>query len=578
MIILGKSERGGPAADQRESVRRALQRAGGEKAGIDRHAALVDAFIRASELVQGCADAGFDARGFDRHSAHEREGAFLLFLLGRLIGRSWRSGFRSALDVTPVTRQLDGLDLPFWIRIRKVEGYAHYALYPESYLRTAECSGLGRRSCVIGIRSAGLGLAALVAAALGAEPARSLRPVGHPFDRRLRISADFAREEVADRRFQFAIVDEGPGLSGSSFACVARWLMSHGVAARRIHLFPSHGGSPGHSATAATRGVWREVHVHPPRTDPVLDGRVGAWIGDRLGGSKPRLEEISAGAWREASSARSSLPVDTRFERRKFLVRAATGNWFVKFAGLGRSGRRKFQQSRLLASAGFVPEPVTFCHGLMAEKWISHHPTPVVGRGVLVARLCAYLAFRARHLGPSDGGASLERLCEMAQQNTREVLGAERGERLEPLIGGAHRLQHLIAPICVDGRLHAWEWLREGPNLIKTDAVDHCRGHDLVGGQDVLWDVAGALVEYDLTGSELSMLRKALGRQSDRDEALLAILIPCYLAFQLGLWSTAVACPGAEQANDQTTSRYARKLSRYLENARHRPGHHALFR
>ena len=54
-----------------------------------------------------------------------------------------------------------------------------------------------------------------------------------------------------------------------------------------------------------------------------------------------------------------------------------------------------------------------------------------------------------------------------------------------------------------DNRLHVWEWLiRPDGRLLKTDALDHHAAHDLVGCQDVAWDVAGAVVELDLSPPE----------------------------------------------------------------------------
>src|SRR5690606_5152455 len=123
--------------------------------------------------------------------------------------------------------------------------------YPEGYLATARSSGLGAQTCVIGIRSIGTALAALVAAAIGARQAISVRPVGHPFDREIRAAPDLLAG--ADMRGDFAVVDEGPGLSGSSFASVAKWLASQGVEKERIHFFPSHGGAPGPASTIDAR-------------------------------------------------------------------------------------------------------------------------------------------------------------------------------------------------------------------------------------------------------------------------------------------------------------------------------------
>jgi hypothetical protein len=94
-------------------------------------------------------------------------------------------------------------------------------------------------------------------------------------------------------------------------------------------------------------------------------------------------------------------------------------------------------------------------------------------------------------------------------------------------------------PARIDGRLHAWEWLRlPDGTFLKTDALDHAAGHDLVGCQDVAWDIAGAAVEFALPEAAIERLRAgvaaAAGREVSRP-AIRAFRI-CYAAFQGGLW------------------------------------------
>jgi hypothetical protein len=98
---------------------------------------------------------------------------------------------------------------------------------------------------VIGIRSIGTGLAAVVAAVAGeGSIVFSVRPQGHPFDRRLSLSPSL-ETAILNGAPEIAIVDEGPGLSGSSFGCVADWLEDRGVPPESIAFFPSHRGTPG---------------------------------------------------------------------------------------------------------------------------------------------------------------------------------------------------------------------------------------------------------------------------------------------------------------------------------------------
>jgi hypothetical protein len=127
------------------------------------------------------------------------------------------------------------------VKLRLPEGYAFYAVYPKLYAQAARSAP--RRMQVIGIRSIGTSLAAVVAAACGGPVPITVRPRGHPFDRRVTLPR-------IDPRRHFAVVDEGPGLSGSSFISVAEALLEQGVPLSRIHLFPSHGNPPGSCASS----------------------------------------------------------------------------------------------------------------------------------------------------------------------------------------------------------------------------------------------------------------------------------------------------------------------------------------
>lgn len=555
MIVYGNRSRLEPADAVAASVARILHTAGCMPAGIDRHAALVRAFIRASELVQGNADAEFQRSGFDARSARGESGAALLAEMAAAVDRSWQSGFCGNLDVRPLAARVRNLLSGGWIRTRTGEGYAHYALYPESYLEAARRSGLGAETCVIGIRSIGTGLAALVAAALGARPPASVRPVGHPFDREICAAPDLLDADLSDPNRRFAVVDEGPGLSGSSFASVAKWLGSLGVEPHRIHLFPSHDGDPGYAASAQTLDTWRKCPRHPARSEDVLSGPRGLreWISGSLG-PIDGLEELPVA---------SSLPRDIRFERRKFLARGSHGSWLVKFAGLGEIGERKLRDARALVREGFTPETIGLCYGFLVQKHVAAKATAHAlgsARSPFLSTLGSYLAFRATSLGPPESGASLEELRRMAIENTARALGEELGRKMDRRLRDIVSHEAGVRRVRTDNRLHAWEWLATDRRFMKIDAVDHCEAHDMIGCQDIAWDVAGSIAEHALNGGEVAALCDRIevgGAKVDRD--LAAALLPCYLAFQLGMWSTASGCRASQQAD-----RYAGALRSYL--------------
>ena len=114
-------------------------------AGIVRHGALVAAFIEAGELAQGVADAEFAARGGcdGRSPAGDAALAFLT-RLAAFVRSSWDSGFaelRSGADGGARGARARRR-LPEAVEVKRAEGFAFYALYPEAYLAAARAAGL----------------------------------------------------------------------------------------------------------------------------------------------------------------------------------------------------------------------------------------------------------------------------------------------------------------------------------------------------------------------------------------------------------------------------------------------------
>jgi hypothetical protein len=561
MLVFGDLERVVSVDAERSAILDALEAAELEPRGLARHAALVEAFIALSELVQGLADAEHAARGCDERSPMQEDGMALLLELAHALHHSWRGGFVVPGGLpSDMAARLSALQQREPIRTKTAEGYAFYALYPESYLEAALRSGLGPETRVIGIRSIGTGLATLVAAGLGAKIPVTVRPTGHPFRREVRIGAALEADLIGDGMAAFAIVDEGPGLSGSSFGAVADWLEAREVARERIHFFPSHKGDLGPQASPLHRDRWATAQRHCVEVDEWLLGssdpahRLESWLTDLIGPLDAPLDDISGGRWRKLvhGGEGSWPPSNTQQERRKFLARAGGETWLVKFAGLGRDGVRKLAMARALQ--GFIPKVAGLCHGFLVQHWTPARPfdPKAFGRGELIARIGGYLGLRARALEAEDAaGASCVDLAGMAVHNTRLALGDAAATALESRLGGADWLEARVRRVRTDNRLQLWEWLvTDDGRLVKADALDHCAAHDLVGCQDIAWDVAAAVVEFDLTAGEQEQLcahvESASGEPVRRD--LLALLLPCYVAFQLGAWTLSTHAVGAAEA------------------------------
>jgi hypothetical protein len=378
------------------------------------------------------------------------------------------------------------------------------------------------------------------------------------------------------------VVDEGPGLSGSSFGVVADFLEDHGVAPDRLHFFSSHLGSLAPWASDRHRRRWATASRHTVDLgDLVLrhprrpEHRLEAWVAGLVGQPEGPLQDISGGRWRSLRYAsEADWPASNLYlERRKFLLPTSSGTWLLKFAGLGREGAGKLERARALHAAGFSPEAAGYRYGFLVERWLGDATSldqAFGDRDALVAQVGRYLAFRARRwpAGP-ERGASPARLWRMARHNTGLALGEDLACRLDRWLPALDRLEGRTRRVETDNRLHAWEWLlaRDG-RLLKADALDHHAGHDLAGCQDVAWDVAGAAVELGLSRPERGLLRGVVEADTGRgvDSDLLALLAPCYLALQLGDCTLATEIVAEWPAE---VGRLRAAVTRYAERLRH---------
>ena len=516
--------------------------------------ALTSALIEAGGLAQGLADLEFHAAGHDDVSDLQSAAmALATAIAGRLLGTG------DGADVSAL-RALQGRRLPGTVQVRDAEGYAFYAVYPQAYAAAAASHAWEGRPLVIGLRSIGTSLAAIVAAATGGE-AVSMRPAGPPFRREARAS-ERLKARLAAHDGPFAIVDEGPGLSGSSFGCVADLLASLGIAEERIVFMPSHAGDLGPNASPRHRERWsRARRLVRTLDDIAARDPVPGWFAAEVG-SAERIQDISGGAWRTGWRLEDWPPAVEVLERRKIRFRTASGDYSARFAGLGHYGEAKFARAQALHTAGFAPKPIALRRGFLLERWVpGDRPHTSAADDGFLRHLGAYLAFRRdRFPASAEDGANPVALMEMARANAEALWGRAVADRVDGLLArfrpaGEHKVH-------VDGRLHPWEWRLEGGAIVKLDAIDHSCGHDLVGAQDILWDVAGARIEFDLEPSQLATLARTVS-VSPQDVLPVAA---CYAAFQAGLLSLPASREEAPRLS-RRRAMYRDRLMRVLREA-----------
>lgn len=535
--------------------------------GLARHAKLVGALVEAGKLLQGIADRAFaqSGRDVDATDALSRS----LLELGRAVCRSWDSGFQ---DCGALPRLNQHCDWPGEVDLRLPEGFAFYGVYPEAYIEAARRLRLLAPPRVIGIRSIGTSLAAVVAAALGAPPPVTVRPFGDPFARKIVIPPAL-EHDLLQGDAHFIIVDEGPGQSGSSFCAVADWLLERGVPHERIALLPSHGGEPGASASDEHRRLWRRLQREVADFRDRWREFVARSSATLLGPLDDAPRGISGGAWRQLRYANENEwpAVVPAWERRKFLVRAAGESFVVKFVGLGGIGEEKLATARALHSEGLVPEPVGLVHGFLIERWCEE-ASPLRRDDKPVTEIGHYIGTRAKLLPAMRGsGASIAELLEMARRNISLEFGDAAASSLDRFERRCPDLQRRVVRVRTDNKLDPHEWLRTSSNrLIKADAIDHHQAHDLIGCQDLAWDAAGAMVEFDLDQDEARGLVSRIEDNGARvDPDLLKFYRVAYLTFRLGqarLGESMTFAPAEKRRIRRSGERYAAELQHLLES------------
>jgi hypothetical protein len=506
------------------------------------HKALLDALLLAGELECGVADGDPEAaRSYELLTDRIAE-ALLPVAPGTAAHYpdSGKPDFRNLLDVARA------LPTPKQLSISVPEGFAYYALHPLAYADVMREIPAGENLLVVGIRSIGTTLSAVVAAAardrgIGVERI-TVRPQGYPYNR----SAEFTSEQTAAVRkavscgANFAVVDEGPGLSGSSFLAVAEALERAGAPSEKIVLLSSH--APNVDAFCANDAArrWQRFCCVPVAGEP----RRPVEAVDFIGG----------GHWRDRLIENElEWPASwTSFERLKYLSSAERDERrMFKFAGLGHYGEVVFERERRIAAAGFGPMPRGESDGFVSYPWIEGTTLSAgdLSSDILI-RLAEYCAFR-QHAFAVDL-SDLNALQQMVDHNLHE-LGLDSAVEL--------CLKH---PVIVDGRMQPHEWLlSKEDKLLKTDSGSHGDDHFFPGPTDIAWDLAGAIVEWQMNEKQTTkFLNFYLCASGDDANVRIDGFIKAYAAFRSAYCLMAAnAMSGSdEQARLQSVAADYRKV------------------
>ncbi|WP_437904006.1 hypothetical protein WME95_36770 [Sorangium sp. So ce327] len=495
---------------------------------------VLSALIRAGELESLLADAGAESASAlaqltdDLAAALIRgEGACALAIEdGQTSGHGQPDVWRRTAGRLAAPEALTAVGVPAIVSTSPPEGFSFYALHPLDFARLAErLASPPAPVRVVGIRSIGTTLSAVTAAALRGQGIRAgrttVRPSGHPYDRRVELDAGQIRwvEDGIAEGARFWVVDEGPGLSGSSFLAAGDALVRAGVPRASVVFLGSRAPDP--DALVAPDGAsrWRSFRSERAEGGAQLPGDAG--------------EPIGAGAWRRRCYEDESRwpPSWTSMERLKYLSRDERR--ILKFEGMGRYGAECLERAHGVFRAGFGPEPRDEGQGFCSYPWLPGRPLQADDLfAAELERLADYCAFRASAF-PAPGPAADE-LIAMARTNFSLEMRRE-------LPGELHL--ELARPVIVDGRMDPHEWRRSSSGeLVKVDACGHGDDHFLPGPTDIAWDLAGAIVEWRMPrGARRAFLERYRRRSGDDPERRLPAYLLAYTLLRLGHAAMAAA-------------------------------------
>jgi hypothetical protein len=514
--------------------------------------ALLDALLRAGELECGLSDqASPDALCAAKIT--NLVAAALLELPGCEI----------ALRKAPAL--LDTITPPGSLNLSTPEGFAYYAVHPLDFAEIADRLALkNSQAAVVGIRTIGTTLSAVMTSALKRRGTRAerttVRPTGHPYDRRTSFSPDQLRW-IARRRAalsNFLVVDEGPGISGSSFLSVGDALLEAGVAREQITFIGSR--CPDVDGLAARDGParWRSFRATFASSTTHTPAGQGAYLG--------------GGEWRPLFYPdESHWPASwIQMERLKFL--SHDRRRLYKFHGLGRFGGTVAERARLLGEAGFGPPLLAHNSGFSEFVLLEGRPMDAAQiSAAVLERIADYCAFRSLEFGTSAANES--QLESMVRFNLAEECGCETGGWLSAV--------NSDRAVITDGRMLPHEWLlTPGGALIKTDGDTHGDDHFFPGPADIAWDLAGAIVEWGMTTEAAQyMLDRYRRRSGDDPRARIDAYLLAYTAFRgayCGMGSFALRGSSEEQRLRRAATHYRNLVEAQLKSRRlpeRKPGH-----
>lgn len=466
---------------------------------------------------------------------------------GKIVCKLWNG--KTLSDETDHIRntinKIRVMETPGNIKVNVPEGFVYYGLYPETYIDAAdrfyEKYEPGNVVC-IGIRSIGTQLSALVSAQLINNNCNvhsfTVRLKGHPFSRYLVLSRELENFVRDNNHLWFIIVDEGPGLSGSTIGGTVNKLLILGVDPKKIVIFPSWESDGRNFVSKTAREIW-------PGFEKFVGEFQHLWIKSgklETGFNCDILKEFSAGLWRKhlIQSEKDYPAVHPHHEKRKYLLKGKGKEnntiLLAKFAGLGNYGKEIIKRGIVLGKSRFCPEIRGYANGFVIMPFIEGVPMkPENVDEEFIKFVAEYFALINNEF-TAELTATWENMTAMILQNTTEGLGSEWVENAQRVIKQFPSSSYQHNVVAIDGHVMSHEWIKTENGFKKVDSLEHWSDQFFIGCQNIAWDIAGFIIEFEL---EEKMKRKLVDHYirltNDVDiESRLPFYLTAYCAFRIG--------------------------------------------
>ncbi|HEY2733280.1 MAG TPA: hypothetical protein VGI70_04810, partial [Polyangiales bacterium] len=246
----------------------------------------------------------------------------------------------------------------------------------------------------------------------------------------------------------------------------------------------------------------------------------------------------------------------TQLERVKRL--SADRDHLDKFEGFPPYCDAALRRAFAIEQAGFGPTLHRIRRGFARFAWIEGRPLAACDLNeAILTELARYCAFRSRTFPAADGDpAALEA---MLRVNVEETFGVDIGDRI-PLA--------IETPVVPDARMQPHEWRARAGRMIKFDGHGHGDGHLLPGPTDVCWDLAGAIVEWNMDAHAQDALVSLYERLSgERVRSRIDSFVAAYAACRIGEMSLArMSADELERTRiERQRALYGRRLERVLQ-------------